>query len=57
MKLTTISGIVGTLMLCMIAVLILFQQIPEVKDAVSIISVLVVMVEGVILLTYSFYGD
>ena len=56
MKLTTISGIIGTLILCMISVLYIFQT-EDVKNTVAAISVCVVLIEGVILIIYSIYGD
>ncbi len=56
MKLTIVSGIVGTLILCMIAVLFMFQT-EDVKAIIATISVTIILVEGVILIIYSIFGD
>ena len=56
MKLTTISGIIGTLILCMILVLFIFQT-KEVKTMVAAISICVVLIEGIILIIYTIWKD
>lgn len=56
MKLTTVSGIFGTIILCMIAVLYIFQT-EDVKMTIAIISIVTILIEGVILIIYSMFGD
>ena len=56
MKLAIISGIIGTVIICMMV--ILFVHTTElVKAIVSIISIWVLLIEGVILFLYAIWKN
>ncbi len=56
MKITTISGILGTLILCMMTVLFIHPT-ELVERTVSDIAITLFVIEGVVLIIYSIFGD